>query len=130
MTKFDGVATARGYDASAPWDDNRTGLAQLAPPSFERASNTALRSPMVSSQTAARSAPREARSLRCARENAENFLARMKLQIEWLAAALHVFSRDGLYRVHAGPYPRETEARRDAARIGQTLGLRPFVLTR
>jgi rare lipoprotein A len=64
------------------------------------------------------------------RENAENFLARMKLQVEWLATALHVFSRDGLYRVHAGPYPREVEARRDADRISQSLGVRPFVLTR
>jgi rare lipoprotein A len=64
------------------------------------------------------------------RENAENFLARMKLQIEWLATALHLFSRDGLYRVHAGPYPREVEARQDADRIGQSLGVRPFVLTR
>jgi rare lipoprotein A len=64
------------------------------------------------------------------RENAENFLARMRLQIEWLANTLHVFSRDGLYRVHAGPYPREMEARRDADRIGQSLGVRPFVLTR
>jgi rare lipoprotein A len=64
------------------------------------------------------------------RENAENFLARMRIQVEWLAAALHVFPRDGLYRVHAGPYPREAEARRDADRIGQALGVRPFVLTR
>jgi rare lipoprotein A len=64
------------------------------------------------------------------RENAENFLARMKIQIDWLASALHVFSRDGLYRVHAGPYPRESEARQDADRIGQALGVRPFVLTR
>ena len=64
------------------------------------------------------------------RENAENFLARMKIQIEWLASTLHVFSRDGLYRVRAGPYPREAEARRDADRISQSLGVRPFVLTR
>ena len=64
------------------------------------------------------------------RENAENFLARMKIQIEWLASALHVFSRDGLYRVRAGPYLREAEARRDADRISQSLGVRPFVLTR
>ncbi|MGH8662021.1 MAG: septal ring lytic transglycosylase RlpA family protein [Burkholderiales bacterium] len=64
------------------------------------------------------------------RENAENFLARMKIQVEWLASALHLFSRDGLFRVHAGPYPREVEARRDADRIGQALGVRPFVLTR
>ena len=64
------------------------------------------------------------------RENAENFLARMKIQIDWLASALHVFSFDGLYRVRAGPYPREAEARQDADRISQSLGVRPFVLTR
>lgn len=64
------------------------------------------------------------------RENAESFLARMKAQIDWLAGALHLFSGEGLFRVRAGPYPREAEARRDADRIGQTLGFRPFVLTR
>ena len=64
------------------------------------------------------------------RENAENFLARMRIQADWLAGALHVFSRDGLFRVHAGPYPREAEARRDADRISQALGVRPFMLTR
>jgi rare lipoprotein A len=64
------------------------------------------------------------------RENAENFLARMKLQVEWLASTLHVFSRDGLFRVHAGPYAREVDARQAADRISQTLGVRPFVLTR
>lgn len=64
------------------------------------------------------------------RDNAENFLARMKLQIEWLASALQLFSSDGLFRIQAGPYPREAEARRDADRVSQTLGVRPFVLTR
>jgi rare lipoprotein A len=64
------------------------------------------------------------------RENAENFLARMKIEVEWLASALHVFSRDGLFRVHAGPYAREAEARQAADRISQALGVKPFVLTR
>jgi len=64
------------------------------------------------------------------RENAENFLARMKIQVEWLASTLHVFSRDGLFRVHAGPYAREAEARQAADRVSQALGVRPFVLTR
>jgi rare lipoprotein A len=64
------------------------------------------------------------------RENAENFLARMRIQVEWLASALQVFTRDGLYRVQAGPYPGEAEARRDADRVGQALGVKPFVLTR
>jgi len=64
------------------------------------------------------------------RENAENFLARMRIQVEWLASTLHIFTRDGLYRVHAGPYSGEAEARRDADRVGQALGVRPFLLAR
>jgi rare lipoprotein A len=64
------------------------------------------------------------------RENAENFLARMQTQIDWLASALHIFARGGLYRVHAGPYANQGQARQDAERIGQALGVRPFVLTR
>jgi peptidoglycan lytic transglycosylase len=64
------------------------------------------------------------------RDNAENFLARMRAQVDWLAGSLHIFARDGLFRVHAGPYPREVEARRDADRVTQSLGVRPFVLTR
>jgi rare lipoprotein A len=64
------------------------------------------------------------------RDNAENFLARIRAQVDWLAGTLHIFPRDGLYRVHAGPYPREVEARRDADRVTQSLGVRPFVLTR
>jgi rare lipoprotein A len=64
------------------------------------------------------------------RENAENFLQRMRTQVEWLASSLHVFTRDGLYRVHAGPYSGEADARRDADRVAQALGTKPFVLTR
>ena len=64
------------------------------------------------------------------RDNAENFLARMRAQVDWLAATLHIFARDGLYRVHAGPYAREVEAREDASRISQALGVKPVVLTR
>jgi rare lipoprotein A len=64
------------------------------------------------------------------RDNAENFLARMRAQVDWLAGTLHIFARDGFYRVHAGPYAREVEAREDASRIGQALGVKPLVLTR
>ena len=64
------------------------------------------------------------------RENAENFLTRMKAQMDGLADNLHVFPRDGLYRVHAGPYASQPEARQAAERINQTFGVRPFVLTR
>ena len=64
------------------------------------------------------------------RENAESFLARMRAQVDWTASTLHIFARDGLYRVLAGPYTREVEARQAADRISQALGVRPFVLTR
>ncbi len=64
------------------------------------------------------------------KENAENYLTRLKLQIEWLAGRLHVFPREGLYRVHAGPYANQAEARQIADRIGQALSIRPMVLTR
>ena len=64
------------------------------------------------------------------RENAENFLTRMKTQMEGLGDNLQVFARDGLYRVHAGPYASQSEARQAADRINRTLGVRPVVLTR
>jgi rare lipoprotein A len=64
------------------------------------------------------------------RENAETFLTRMKAQIGEPGDNLHVYARDGLYRVHAGPYANQAEARQAADRLNQSLGLRPFVLTR
>ena len=64
------------------------------------------------------------------KENAENFLARMRAQVDWLADTLHVFARDGLFRVHAGPYPNQADARATAERVNQSLGLKPVVLTR
>ena len=62
------------------------------------------------------------------RENAESYLARLKRQLGWLAARLHVVPRDGLYRVHAGPYTSQTEARQIADRIGDSLAPRPILL--
>ena len=64
------------------------------------------------------------------KENAETFLARMRSQVDWLAATLHIYARDGLYRVHAGPYANQAEARAGADRVSQALGLKPMVLTR
>ena len=63
-------------------------------------------------------------------ENAETFRARLALQVDWLAGRLYIETRDGLSRVRAGPYATEAEARRSAERIGETLGIKPFVLTR
>ncbi|MGZ9014697.1 MAG: SPOR domain-containing protein [Burkholderiales bacterium] len=38
--------------------------------------------------------------------------------------------REGLFRVHAGPYSSATEARQVAERIALSLGVRPVVVTR
>ncbi len=63
-------------------------------------------------------------------DNADNYLTRLRAQIDWLAPALHVYPKDGLYRVHAGPYASQSDARAAADRISQALGIKPMVLTR
>lgn len=64
------------------------------------------------------------------KDNAENFLARLMLEIDWLAGRLQMMPGDGLYRVRAGPYANPAEARRVAERIGETLGITPMMLNR
>jgi rare lipoprotein A len=63
------------------------------------------------------------------RENAESYLARAKLQFEWMAERLQVRTREWMYRVHAGPYASPDEARAAAERMAAALGAKP-VLTR
>jgi rare lipoprotein A len=63
-------------------------------------------------------------------DNADNYLARLRTQIDWLAPALHVYPKDGLFRVHAGPYANQADARAAADRIGQALGIKAMVLVR
>ena len=62
------------------------------------------------------------------RENAETLLARLRQQREWLAARLQIPPREGLYRVHAGPYHNAAEAREIAGRVGDMPGPRPVLL--
>ena len=64
------------------------------------------------------------------RDNAESYLARAKSQLDWLAQTLHLFPRDGIYRVHAGPYPTAIEARQAAERIALAVGSKPVIVTR
>ena len=61
------------------------------------------------------------------RENAESYLARAKVQFDWLAERLQVRAREGLFRVHAGPYVNAGDARQAADRIASTLGVKPVV---
>jgi rare lipoprotein A len=63
-------------------------------------------------------------------DNADNYLARLRSQIDWLAPSLHVYPKDGLFRVHSGPYGNQAEARTAADRISQALGIKALVLMR
>ena len=63
-------------------------------------------------------------------DNADNYVARLRSQVDELAPSLHVYPKDGLFRVHAGPYANQIEARAAADRISQALGIKALVLTR
>jgi rare lipoprotein A len=62
--------------------------------------------------------------------NADDFLKKIRLQLSWLGDGINAWSRDGLIRVHAGPYPSRDEANAQAERIQLELGIKPIIVTR
>ena len=65
-----------------------------------------------------------------ARENAENFRARISGQLAWLDRAIEILQRDGLFRLHLGPYRDRAEAGGIAERIRDALDLKAVFVTR
>jgi rare lipoprotein A len=65
-----------------------------------------------------------------AKENAEAYAARLRSDLTWLAGQLQVYTRDGLFRVLAGPFANPIEARQAADRISHSMGIKPFALTK
>lgn len=63
-------------------------------------------------------------------DNAESFRARLLRQLDWLTETIHVNAKDGMYRLHLGPYRDAQEAGRVAERIRETLAFKPFVVQR
>ena len=63
-------------------------------------------------------------------ENADAFLRKMRIDLDWLSDAMNVYAKDGLYRVHAGPYSSREEAQRTAERVQKELGFKALVLER
>lgn len=63
-----------------------------------------------------------------ARENAEAYATRLRSDVAWLAPQVQVFARDNLFRVYAGPYGSQAEARLTAERLSQSLGFKPLVI--
>ena len=60
-------------------------------------------------------------------QGAESFLARMRDELGDGGKVLSLFEKDGLTRVHLGPYANANEARSAASRLASKLGFKPFV---
>jgi len=63
-------------------------------------------------------------------DNADNFLAHMRAELPSLTDILGIVSKDGLFKVHAGPYPDQAVARQAADKIAQALSIKPMLLVR
>ena len=63
-------------------------------------------------------------------QNADAFLRKMQIDLSWLSDSMNVYGKDGLYRVHAGPYSSREEAGRIAERVQTELGFKALVLER
>ncbi|MBI5911211.1 MAG: septal ring lytic transglycosylase RlpA family protein [Betaproteobacteria bacterium] len=64
------------------------------------------------------------------RDNAENFRIRVYQQLAWLNDAIQVYSRDGMFRLHLGPYRSRDEANGMADKIREALQFKPVVVVR
>lgn len=63
-------------------------------------------------------------------QNAEGLLSRVRQQIGALADNLKILSRDGLFRVHLGPYRSASEAQSVAAQLWRRLAIKPVMVVR
>ena len=60
--------------------------------------------------------------------NADTFLARMRTEFPDLSNLLGVTEKNGLFKVHAGPYANQILARQAANKISQSLPMKPLLL--
>jgi rare lipoprotein A len=60
-------------------------------------------------------------------QGAESFLGKMRSELADTSRTLSLYSKDGLTRVHFGPYANANEARNAASRLASSLGFKPFV---
>ena len=60
-------------------------------------------------------------------QGAEGFLARMRAEFEGSGKHISLYQKDGLVRVHVGPYASQDEARASAEKLQKRLGFKPLV---
>jgi rare lipoprotein A len=63
-------------------------------------------------------------------DNADNFLARIRAELPLMTNNLGIVAKDGLFKVHVGPYTDHAMARQAADKIAQTLYIKPMLLMR
>jgi rare lipoprotein A len=64
------------------------------------------------------------------RDNAENFRMRVYQQLAWLNDAIQIFTRDGMFRLHLGPYRNRSEANAAAEKIRAAFDFKPLILSK
>jgi peptidoglycan lytic transglycosylase len=64
------------------------------------------------------------------RANAENFRIRVYQQLAWLNDAIRIFLREGMFRLHLGPYRNRNEAYAIAEKIRAELDFKPLVVNK
>jgi rare lipoprotein A len=60
-------------------------------------------------------------------QGAESFLGKMRSELVDTSRTLSLYNKDGLTRVHYGPYANANEARNAASKLASSLGFTPFV---
>jgi len=60
-------------------------------------------------------------------QGAESFLSKMNAELGDSGKTLKLYEKDGLTRVHLGPYASASEARDAASKLASRLGFKPFV---
>lgn len=62
-------------------------------------------------------------------DNAHNFLTQIRKKLPWLNDTVSITQNNGLYKIHAGPYPDQVVAKLAANTITQQLAIKPVLVT-
>ncbi len=62
--------------------------------------------------------------------NAQNFSDKIKAQLGNLSEVLHIFAKNGLFKVHLGPYHNQSEATKVAENVRRALDIKPLMIIR
>ncbi|SDW56145.1 septal ring lytic transglycosylase RlpA family protein [Nitrosomonas oligotropha] len=62
-------------------------------------------------------------------DNAHNFLTQVRQKLPSLKDAVSITKNNGLYKIHAGPYPDQTVAKLAANTISQQMAITPVLVT-